>query len=356
MGLLADRWQRWWSARHPRADTHHLAQRNLYIVPTRPGLFFAATLGVLLLASINEQLSLGFGLSFLLAGAGLASMLATHGNLRGLDLDLRPPAPVEAETEALVLLRLHNPGAARYGIALSAEPTARRPRLKADPQGGAAWADVPAQGHAQVQLSLPGLARGLHDLPPLRLETRFPLGLFRAWSYWRPASRLLVHPKAEALPPPLPAGSGGDERLPQPVAAGRGGDELQGLRPYQRGDRPRDIHWKKALPQGDAEPQWWVRDRQTPQGSELWLRWEDAAGLDEERRLSRLAAWSREAERRGLRYGLRLPGTELPPESGDAHLQACLRALALHGLPDTDRLHAAVGEPAGSAAPRRAGP
>ncbi|MBB2487412.1 DUF58 domain-containing protein, partial [Mitsuaria sp. WAJ17] len=197
MASLARRWQRWWSARHPRADTHHLTQRNLYILPTRPGLFFCATLAVLLLASINEQLSLGFALSFLLAGAGLASMLATHANLRGLDLDLRPPDAVEAGSEAPLLLRLHNPGPARYGIALAADRREWRQFLKADPLGGSAWADVPAQGHAQVQVALPALPRGLHALPALRLETRFPLGLFRAWSYWRPASPLLVYPRAE---------------------------------------------------------------------------------------------------------------------------------------------------------------
>ncbi|MGM9512931.1 DUF58 domain-containing protein [Roseateles sp. DB2] len=335
MATLASRWQRWWSARHPRADTHHLTQRNLYIVPTRPGLFFCATLAVLLLASINEQLSLGFALSFLLAGAGLASMLATHANLRGLDLDLRPPEAVEAGSEAPLLLRLHNPGAARYGIALTADRREWRHFLKSDPLRGSAWADVPAQGHAQVQVALPALPRGLHALPTLRLETRFPLGLFRAWSYWRPASALLVYPKAEALPPPLPAGAGEGQRLPASASGARGGDEVQGLRPYQRGDRPRDIHWKKALPQGDAPPQWWVRERQPPQGQALWLRWEDTAGMDEEARLARLCAWVRLADGQGLRYGLQLPRLHLDLDCGDGHLQACLRALALHGLSET---------------------
>lgn len=352
MASLASRWQRWWSARHPRADTHALTQRNLYIVPTRPGLFFAVTLTVLLVASINEQLSLGFALSFLLAGAGLASMHTTHGNLRGLDLDLRPPAAVEAGTEATLLLRLHNRGRARYGLSLQADAREWRQflqPLKSSTARGGSWADVPAQGHAQVQVMLPALPRGLHVLPTLRIETRFPLGLFRAWSYWRPASCILVYPQAEPLPPPLPAGSGNSLRLPVPAQGGRGGDEVQGLRPYQRGDRPRDIHWKKALPQGDGAAQWWVRDRQTPQGQELWLRWEDTGGLDEERRLSRLCAWARQAESQGLRYGLRLPGTSLDPDTGDAHLQACLRALALHGLrPDAS---APVTEPVHGDAP-----
>ena len=51
---------------------------------------FALTLVVLLLASINYQLNLGYVLTFLLAGSGVVSMHVTHGTLRGLTLHLRP--------------------------------------------------------------------------------------------------------------------------------------------------------------------------------------------------------------------------------------------------------------------------
>ena len=61
----------WWEARLPRADTHELTQRNVYILPTRAGFMFALTLLTLLLASINYQLNLGYVLTFLLAGSGV---------------------------------------------------------------------------------------------------------------------------------------------------------------------------------------------------------------------------------------------------------------------------------------------
>src|SRR5574343_479468 len=93
---LRRRVQAWWLARHQRSDQWQLSQRNLYILPSRPGLFFCATLLVLLLASINEKLSLGYLLTFLLGGAGLASMHSTHGNLQGLKLELKAPEPVFA--------------------------------------------------------------------------------------------------------------------------------------------------------------------------------------------------------------------------------------------------------------------
>ena len=48
--------------------------------------------------------------------------------------------------------------------------------------------------------------RGLHRLPALTAETRFPLGTFRVWTVWRTAAQILVYPLPELNPPPLPPG------------------------------------------------------------------------------------------------------------------------------------------------------
>ena len=111
----------WWQSRLPQIDTWTLGQRNIYILPTRAGFLFAGTLVVMLLASINYQLNLGYALTFLLAGAGLVSMHLTHGNLRGLTLHLRPPAAVFAGEPALLEVVLSNPGRERHGLGLRFE-------------------------------------------------------------------------------------------------------------------------------------------------------------------------------------------------------------------------------------------
>ena len=62
----------WLTRRACRAPTRQLlTQRNVYILPTRAGWMFALTLLVLLVASINYQLNLGYVLTFLLAGSGV---------------------------------------------------------------------------------------------------------------------------------------------------------------------------------------------------------------------------------------------------------------------------------------------
>lgn len=327
MKFWRQRWQTWVDRRHARSDAHTITQRNLYILPTAAGLAFCATLLLLLLATINEQLSLGYVLTFLLTGAGFASMHSTHANLQGLSLALKPPQPVHAPHQAPLEIRLHNQAAARYGIGIQVQTGHKEP----------GWVDVPALGHAQMQLLLPPLPRGLHPVPVLHIETRFPLGLFRAWTYWRPASQLLVYPEPEANPPPPPHAppESQGQVLPHPTQS-QPGDETQGLRAYRIGDAPRDIHWKKMQERGDGAPQLWVRERHAPQQHELWLNWHDCAGLNDEARLSRLCAWLLRSEAQGQRYGLSLPGVRLTPDQGASHLSACLRALALHGLPASD--------------------
>ena len=89
-------WSRWWDARLPRRDQVTFTQRNLYIVPTPAGWGFAVVLLVMLLASINEQINLGYGLTFILSGASLVTMHLTHANVRGLNLRLLPLRSVHA--------------------------------------------------------------------------------------------------------------------------------------------------------------------------------------------------------------------------------------------------------------------
>src|SRR5258706_16017902 len=124
IALVQARFRRWWQARLPRTDTQLLTQRNVYILPTRAGLMFAATLLVLLLASINYQLNLGYVLTFLLAGSGLVSMHLTHATLRGLTLHLKPLAPVFAGDAAILSVVLTSPGSARFGIGLKVSDAA----------------------------------------------------------------------------------------------------------------------------------------------------------------------------------------------------------------------------------------
>lgn len=313
--FLRRRWQRWWLARHPAVARWTLTQRNIYIVPTRAGLAFVATVAVLLLASINYQLNLGYALTFLLAGSALASMHMTHASLRGLTLHLRPVQPATAGADAQLELVISNPDAQRHGVGVRVEGLDARPLPMA-------WADIAAQGQSTLHLSFPAGPRGRHGIPALRAESRFPFGLFKAWTVWRPAGQRWVYPALEHpspdLPPPEPVPGGG------PSSRDAGGSEFDGLRPWRRGDGLRQVVWKKVARTGELIS----RESHTAARQQLWLGWAATRLPETEARLSRLAAWAQAADARGLLYGLRLPGHELPLGEGPAQLEAALQLLA----------------------------
>src|SRR4051812_43254918 len=241
VSMVRGRFRQWWQARLPLSDTSTLTQRNVYILPTRPGLMLVATLLVLLIASINYQLNLGYLLTFLLAGSSVVGMHVAHATLRGLTMTLSAPDPVFAGSNAPLRIVLSNERkATRYGIGLAV--------LEASHEDRWAWTDVPGQGTSTVAVAFQPLRRGLHQVPPLTAETRFPLGTFRVWTVWRPAAQVLVYPQPEAFPPPLPPGeprAGGAARARAQITG-----EVDGGREYRRGGPPQPGGGEKARETG----------------------------------------------------------------------------------------------------------
>ncbi len=315
---MRSRLRRWWQARHPRSDCWTLTQRNIYIVPTGAGFVFALVLLVMLLAAINYQLNLGYVLTFLLAGAGFVSMHLTHNTLRGLTLHLRPPpsgfAGFAGQALALEVV-LASPGRLQHGVGLGFEEAGNRSHD--------VFVDVPAGGQASAHLAFVPPQRGLHDAPTLRVETRYPFGLFRAWSVSRPAARVLAWPAPERPVAPLPSApaAGGETAQRRPSDSG----EFEGVRAYRRGDALKRVVWKKAARTGELVS----RDASSALQPQLWLDWQLAQLPGTEPRLARLAAWVLAAEAAGVAHGLRLPGVEIAPGSGSAQQRRSLDALAL---------------------------
>src|SRR5262245_35806538 len=259
----------------PERGTVVLVHRRVYIVPARLGWFFASTLVVLLVGSINYSISLGFALTFLLSGLGLAGMVHTARNLARIAVSAGRAEPVFAGDGAQ--FRLYLDGRAAFD---------RPAILVRHLTGGSQLVlDVPAGGIGDVVLQVPAATRGWLDLGRVMLESRFPLGLFRAWSYIEPEARCLVYPRPERSPlPPSSAEAGrGAMRSPTP-----GNDDFAGLRGYQPSDSPRHVAWKAAARTGDLLTKQFAGEG----GAELWLDWQLlASGTSVEARLSRLAGW-----------------------------------------------------------------
>ncbi len=298
-----------------------LHRRRIYILPTNAGIGFGALLLVLLVGATNYNLGLGFALCFLLISCALVDMVLTYRNLANLSLRPGRVAPVFAGAEARFELQMINRTSLdRYAIGV--DFAGDGPRYLTDTAAG---------GEAMLELARATATRGWLAAPRVRLVTRFPLGLFRAWAYWQPDLKALIYPFPESDAPALPLA--GDVDLADDRRGSAGQDDFGGIRNYQAGDSMRSLAWRQ-IARLDLE-----------HGGQLVTKHFEGGGADElvldfaalpatlsvEARLSRMTRWVLMAEQRGLPYGFRLGSQQMPPGLGIAHQSACLKALALYG-------------------------
>lgn len=298
-----------------------LNQRRVFIIPTRAGLAFGATVVILLIGSINYNLSLGFVLTFLIASCGVIDIYLTFRNLAHLYLRAIHANSVFAGEEAKFELHLINRYKYdRYAIWLGF--------VGEDLPNLDQASDVAARATHAAYLHVRSTRRGWLSAPRVRLQTSFPLGLLRAWSYWLPDAKALVYPFPEEQPPPLPM-------VGQASEEGRdhaGHDDFAGIRAYQAGDSMKHLAWRQ-IARIDLQDGGALVTKHFEGGAKRELCLDFALlprTMDLEMRLSRMTRWVLDAEQQGLAYSFRLGKHDFAESVGPAHQTACLRALALH--------------------------
>jgi len=305
-------WKKWLRVARGKPAPATLSSRYIYILPTRYGVLFAAILLGLLVGSINYALSLGFVVTFLLAGMAVISMLHTWRNLAYLVIDSRKSAPVFAGEDAIFeVIAKDSRQRARFSIAGHFDDTSPT------------YVDIDAAGDSQLRLPFVTKKRGWLEAGRVTLFTEFPLGLFYAWSYVALNARCMVYPKPAQHHLPLPASP--DQGAAGVLNSSSGDDDFAGHRAYQLGDSPKRVDWKaSSREQGLLTKQFHGEAQST-----LWLDWVATPGADNEQRISQLTRWVVDAHALKHTYGLRILGTEVSPNNGEAHYHRCLETLAL---------------------------
>ena len=90
-----------------------LRHRRIYILPTRRGLALIVTLAIMLVASMNYALSLGFALTFVVSGLVASALLKTYRNLSGIAVSPLAAGEAFAGTALTFSLSFGNRGSAR---------------------------------------------------------------------------------------------------------------------------------------------------------------------------------------------------------------------------------------------------
>lgn len=308
---FASRVTRWLERRLPAVNQISLHRKNIFILPTGPGLLFLVATSLIFVTAINYVLSLAFGLAFLMVSLFILSILHTFRNLQHLSLRGVGAEPVFAgEDAAFVVLLMRQSDHSHEMLELRF------------PDGIWSQADVLDNEQERVKVFLASSRRGMLRAPRLTVQTRFPLGLWRAWSHVDLAMSCLVYPRPQVGPLPGLVG-GSSSGKSETVAAGV--EDFHGLRAYQTGDSLKQIAWKN-LARGQGLK---VKQFVDAVDDQLMLDWEMFPGIDYEERLSRLCYWVLTLARQDIDYGLRLPGAEIGLGRGDAHRNKLLSALAL---------------------------
>ena len=314
---------------------------------------------VVTLALLACALNTGTNLIYLLTGAVLGGILLNAllvaGSLRGIRVRREAPALVNQGSKFPVRYILESETRRRLSFPLGLEeaplPTWRLPsgpaRIVFEGECDPGPAEGPAIWEAECQVQLSRLGANL--LPPVRLVSRGPFGLFEETLVLELPTEVMVLPPCRPLRGgvlPGLAGAGGV------VTRGRGRgeerrDALRSLREHRPGDDSRAVHWKSSARRGQLVVKEF--ERATPAtvwlvvelvGSEAPVRWDQGALAAEapedvvaaERTLVLAASCAASLIRSGASVGLALATSPAPlllwPQPGGGALQRLQKALA----------------------------
>lgn len=267
-----------------------IRQSHIFIVPNRYG-FYA---GFLVLASFamgykvqNNFILLGVIFLFLVF---MLSLIASVRNIQGLQF--------EAHIEPYYFA-----GAPQF-IRLTVKKAQPAFNLQLVGPSGPLVMNMETAA-TSLMVPIGPFERGVHKVPPLKVETLFPFGIARAWSWLNPPGDIVVapHPREQAVtiyPRGNPAMAQAAEQKRQ---QNNFADELGDLRDYQDSDAPSRIDWKRYA----ATRETMVREHGIDAQGELVLR-QPAGELEDG--LSYLSGGLAVAERIGAPARMTLQGSD----------------------------------------------
>jgi uncharacterized protein (DUF58 family) len=298
-------------------------RERIYIVPTQFGAVFLAGAFTMVLIGASYQNNLINLLAFFMLSLDLVAMIQTHQNLREVTV-----SQVECEGNfvnepVIVTATLQNPTATdRFNLEISIRK--KKPVLVFENQGV-----TPSRSSLRVRHAYTFNSRGLYRLRKMKVETIYPLGLFRAWQWFDVESDFYVYPKPVGeLPLPRRAHLESILQKQTNKQHSRQGDDFRGHRLYQKGDSLGHVDWK-AHARGRP-----LMIKEINDGHAEILTFDSNAliGMTRESVLGQLANWVREAQLRRLAFRMRLDDQTIAAGEGLQHSKKCLERLAVDGV------------------------
>jgi uncharacterized protein (DUF58 family) len=299
---------------------HKMVRQNrIYIMPSGRGMMFLGAIVVVILTAATYNNNLIFILGFFMFSVFVVSMLQTHYNIKGVRLDFASAEEGFTGDPLTVTLHLTQKRAKwKRGLEIRTGskriPTLSRRRVDLDPKETAKLCSI----DVRVQ------DRGVWALPPVILETFYPLGLFRAWKVFRFDAQLTVYPRPDTSQVLVPRSfeSGQEDLGLRTSPEGDFGE----LKAYLQGESYHQIAWKHYARTGDLYTKvHWGEDHK-----HYVIPW-SVSGKDQneiEAALKRLSGWIKTALDENASFEMETPSLRIDPGRGLDQARKCWRQLA----------------------------
>lgn len=301
--------KRWLAWRVSSCEKVILTRKNTYILPTAQGLIFTCVSIGIFLGGVNYANSLILALIFFMVSLFVVSMLYTYRNLLGLQIEAQSVQGCAVGEYAVFTINLRRMGRRTYeAIDLiwgQAEPQRVDLLREENPVG----------------LLFPVIHRGYYRPGYLKIETRYPVGLFKAWAWVKFDMGCWIYPRPIREEAEFQSAGVDSGHAVNHIA---GLDDFAGLRSYVPGDSLKKVDWKAFARTAELHSKIFIQAT----CEDVWLSWENFNHLNLEQRLSALCYWVLFCSQQQRVFGFKIPGFERAPNLGPAHQQQCLEALA----------------------------
>lgn len=302
------------NARIPKNSRITLNRKQIFIFPTKFGFIYIAMCCVLLVMAINFENSLVYILLFWLISIFVSTMIYTWRNLDNMHLRGEGALPVFSGDDASFAITVESLKKPHYSVWLSTQESQN-------------FVECDAKSSVTTHLFVLESERGRVHLPRFKVETTYPLGIFRAWSYVDLAQSTLCypHPIESALQYSNSEDNDDNDYTEGFTSKKRGVDNFDELKNYEAGDSLSRIDWK-AYAKGNGLL---VKTFTEQASKEIWINEQDFSG-NLETRLSHMCYWVLELSEQKIRFGFILGNETIEPDANEAHTRRCLEKLALY--------------------------
>ena len=343
MSLFSSFGQRFFAKRTPRSDSAILTLGNVYIFFSKEGSLYALLLIITFILGVNYGNNLVLGLCFYLASIWIISLYHTFSHVSGLKIRLHDIELATVDEPIWVTIEVENDKSKpsrQVQLYFDQSHTnqskfaqnshkSKQPVDRLQDLGVASRQTLTSvQGKVLLRLALVADKRGRLQLPRLVVNSVYPLGIMRAWSYVYFARPAWVAPKPLAFDWQDANVAASDEASDWSIHGKKGQNDFDTLDEYVAGESLARVSWAHvARGQGMLSKQF-----TDTVGQELVLDYAYMPAANHEDKLSMLAFAVKKLAEAGKPFVLKLPNdkttSDLTVAQGKADTQASLLRLA----------------------------